>query len=144
MALDIADSGIAYRPGDSIGIAVCNDSTLIDGLLTRLGVEGDRVFAVEAASEAPGGGPLLPHLQWPCTLRHAFTVRNSSSRREFAFLCVMQIPLMCDDDQRFCVCVMVLCMCLTAIHTVSLHNAPQENTHTLQHTLGAPYRWALT
>lgn len=76
MALGIRASGMRYRPGDSIGIAVHNDPALVHGLLARLGLEGDRVFAVEAADgTSHQGGALLAHLQWPCTLRHAFTVR---------------------------------------------------------------------
>lgn len=68
-----------YKPGDSIGIAVHNDAALVEGLLKRLGVEGDRVFSVVPAEQqggggGAGGGKLLPHLQWPCTLKHALTV----------------------------------------------------------------------
>ena len=91
MSLSIADSGISYRPGDSVGIAVRNDDSLVAGLLKQLGAEGDRVFAVEAAGDAPRGGALLPHLQWPCTLRHALTVRlptHSTSIRTLIHQCV--------------------------------------------------------
>lgn len=86
LALDISGSTMHYKPGDSIGIAVHNDDTLVEAIIKRLGVEGDRVFAVAPAEDDGGtvngnsgngsGGEtrLLPHLQWPCTLKHALTV----------------------------------------------------------------------
>ncbi|GBF92178.1 methionine synthase reductase [Raphidocelis subcapitata] len=60
--LDVGGSGMAYTPGDSIGV-----------LPERLGLEGDAVFEVGPAAGA--GAPaaaLLPHLAPPCSLRAAF------------------------------------------------------------------------
>ena len=76
MELGIAGSGMRYQPGDSIGISVRNDPALVETLLQRLGVDGTRVFSVEhAGPEAGSAAHLLPHLQWPCTARHALSVR---------------------------------------------------------------------
>lgn len=45
----------------------------MDALLKQLGADGGAVLSVEAA-DGSEGGRLLPHLNWPCTLRHAFKV----------------------------------------------------------------------
>jgi NADPH-ferrihemoprotein reductase len=78
MELSVAGSGMRYIPGDSIGVLPCNDPALVDALLVRLGQDGSRVFSVAAlgssAAPAAPGPRLLPHLKWPCTLRHAFLV----------------------------------------------------------------------
>lgn len=50
----------------------------MDALLKRLGADGGAVLSVEAA-DGSEGGRLLPHLNWPCTLRHAFKVGVSPS-----------------------------------------------------------------
>lgn len=51
-----------------------NDPVLVDVLLQRLDVDGDRVFEVQSADgSAPAPAPPLKHLRWPCTLRHALT-----------------------------------------------------------------------
>ncbi len=48
----------------------------MEALLRRLGADGGAVLAVEEAHPAGSdqGGRLLPHLNWPCTLRSAFRV----------------------------------------------------------------------
>jgi hypothetical protein len=58
-----------------------NDEALVDGLLERLGAGGGRVFSVAPAAlpdgstgEGAGGGRLLEHLGWPCSLRMALLV----------------------------------------------------------------------
>ena len=55
----------------------------MDGLLERLGAGGGRVFNVAPAAspdglitEGAGGGRLLEHLGWPCSLRMALLVRR--------------------------------------------------------------------
>ncbi|KAI8467258.1 MAG: hypothetical protein J3K34DRAFT_460460 [Monoraphidium minutum] len=68
--LDAAGSGMAWRAGDAIGVLPQNDPGLVEGLLARLGLDGDAVFQVKAAG---GADPPLPHVEWPCTLRRAFT-----------------------------------------------------------------------
>jgi NADPH-ferrihemoprotein reductase len=80
--VSVEGSGMRYLPGDSLGVLPSNDPSLVERLLQRLGQDGAAVFSVASAEEgAPGGaGPqgagskgsrLLPHLGWPCTLRHA-------------------------------------------------------------------------
>mmetsp|Transcript_17221 Transcript_17221/g.51507 ORF Transcript_17221/g.51507 Transcript_17221/m.51507 type:complete len:883 (-) Transcript_17221:2276-4924(-) len=71
MGLDVTGSGMQYQPGDSVGVVVQNQDDLVDALLKRLGADGGAVLSVEAA-DGSEGGRLLPHLNWPCTLRHAF------------------------------------------------------------------------
>ncbi|KAK9818129.1 hypothetical protein WJX72_007597 [[Myrmecia] bisecta] len=92
VAFDVSGSGMAYHPGDSLGLLPENDPALVDGLLARLGQDGAAIFSVRpvgspadsaapatssagsagsASSEASGAPRLLPHLRWPCTLRWA-------------------------------------------------------------------------
>jgi NADPH-ferrihemoprotein reductase len=78
LGMDVTGSGMRYSPGDSIGVVAQNDETLVDGLLERLGAGGGRVFSVAPAAspdglvaEGAGGGRLLEHLGWPCSLRMA-------------------------------------------------------------------------
>lgn len=78
LEINVEGSGMAYHPGDSIGILPENDPALVKGLLRRLGEEGDRVFSVaplaaDGAAPATAAPHLLPHLRWPCTLRQALT-----------------------------------------------------------------------
>ena len=53
-----------------------NEGASVEALLRRLGADGGAVLAVEEAHPAGSsqGGRLLPHLNWPCTLRSAFRV----------------------------------------------------------------------
>ena len=71
--IDTAGSGMAPTPGDSLGIIASNDAQLVEAVLSRLGWNGDRVFAVAPASSSDAGQKLLQHLHWPCSLRHALT-----------------------------------------------------------------------
>ena len=86
LALSIAGSGMPYAPGDSIGVAPHNSADLVQELLQRLSLDGDRVFSVAALQDGgtgqglgPGKGRLLPHLPCPCTVRRAFLVCSTSS-----------------------------------------------------------------
>lgn len=77
LELDISGSGLSYSPGDSVGVLVPNNAVLVDALLSRLKVDPAAVFSVQprqgSAGAAHGGtDKLLPHLRWPCTVRHAF------------------------------------------------------------------------
>lgn len=89
LELDLSGSGMRYSPGDSLGVLPENDPALVEGLLERLGLDGDAVFDVAPAEEeeeggtAAGGGGgssggghhhaerLLPHLRAPCSVRRA-------------------------------------------------------------------------
>lgn len=73
MELDIAGSGIEYKPGDSIAILPENDPKLVDGILNRLGLDGDSVFTVELMESGakPTTERLLSHLRWPCSVKDA-------------------------------------------------------------------------
>lgn len=67
----MAGSHMSPIPGDSIGVVPSNDSALVEGLLQRLGWDGDQVFSVGSSDEGSGSEKLLQHLGWPCSLRHA-------------------------------------------------------------------------
>ena len=41
VVIDLAESGLTYEPGDSIGLATPNDPALVDATLAALGVSGD-------------------------------------------------------------------------------------------------------
>lgn len=82
MEVSIEGSGMRYHPGDSLGILPSNDPVVVERLLECLGQDGAAVFSVVAADDAvpgssgaegtaSGSSRLLPHLGWPCTLRHA-------------------------------------------------------------------------
>lgn len=92
--LDVAGSGMAFAPGDAIGVLPQNDASLVAALLERLGLDGEAVFDVQPADEAAaaaggdaGAGDasgaagsaqhhserLLPHLRAPCSVRAALT-----------------------------------------------------------------------
>ena len=78
LELDVAGSGMAFHPGDSVGLLPENADALVDALIKRLGLQPSAVFAVEPAEgggENGSGGALLPHLRWPCTVRAALKVR---------------------------------------------------------------------
>jgi sulfite reductase alpha subunit-like flavoprotein len=55
LEVDLASSGAGYAPGDSLGLLPANDPGLVEGLLGRLGLEGEAVFAVEPAAGGGGG-----------------------------------------------------------------------------------------
>jgi hypothetical protein len=66
----------------------------VDGLLERLGAGGGRVFNVApaassdgSAAEGAGGGRLLEHLGWPCSLRMALLVRRNMQTTASAVEC---------------------------------------------------------
>lgn len=48
VVLDLAESGLAYEPGDSLGVHVANDPALVEAVLAALGATGEE--AVEDAS----------------------------------------------------------------------------------------------
>lgn len=55
----LENSGLAYKPGDALGVLPCNDPALVAEILQALGCDG------EEAVPAPGGGDV--------SLRHALT-----------------------------------------------------------------------
>ena len=91
MGVDVSGSFMSYWPGDSLGVRPRNDPAMVDGLLKRLDADGAAVFSVAPAGEDEDGEAgveggegasapvkrLLPHLNWPCTLREGFTVRDA-------------------------------------------------------------------
>ena len=84
LELDLAGSGIRYQPGDSLGVSPLNDDAAVDALLTRLGVDGSRVFEVTSVEEGQPQKGLLPHLGCPTTIRRALQAGcdiTSSPRR---------------------------------------------------------------
>lgn len=58
--IDLADSGIAYRAGDSVGVHPVNDPRLVDAVLARLGVDAD---VVVPHYDHPLGVLLSDHLE---------------------------------------------------------------------------------
>lgn len=80
--IDIHGSGIAYAPGDSIGIKCPNRADDVDALLARLGVSGEKLFRLDAAAPvATGRAPRRPasaksgafdRFPSPCSVREAF------------------------------------------------------------------------
>ncbi|KXS18268.1 riboflavin synthase domain-like protein [Gonapodya prolifera JEL478] len=71
LTLSIATLGWKYRPGDAVGALAPNPTPLVDGLLAKLGLDGDGEISVEG--EAAAGlsvGSLLPPLM---TWRELFT-----------------------------------------------------------------------
>ncbi len=52
LELDVAGSGMAFAPGDAIGVLPQNDASLVAALLERLGLDGEAVFDVQPAEEA--------------------------------------------------------------------------------------------
>ena len=106
MGVDVSGSFMSYWPGDSLGVRPRNDPAMVDTLLKRLEADGAAVFSVTPAdddedAEAGGDGGegaapvkrLLPHLNWPCTLREAFTVRRPSLCRA----CTLRLCLQSRD-----------------------------------------------
>lgn len=58
--LDLGDSGITYRAGDSLGIHPRNDPALVEAILARLGVAADHVVAQD---DPPVGTLLAEYLE---------------------------------------------------------------------------------
>jgi len=78
---DLAGSGIEYGPGDSLAVLPENDAALVDALLSHLGLDGSKRFAIvhkgEEAVFRPSASPVaaprpLQHIKWPCSIREAF------------------------------------------------------------------------
>ena len=61
--LDVAGSGIRYNPGDAVGVSPENDPSLVDSVLSRLGLNADATFMCEG----------IPHVPCPCSVRHVFS-----------------------------------------------------------------------
>ncbi len=108
MGVDVSGSFMSYWPGDSLGVRPRNDPAMVDALLERLDADGAAVFSVAPADDdedgevgngsGEGAVPvkrLLPHLNWPCTLREAFAVRDSPllSLHPVSVLTVMHLSL---------------------------------------------------
>ncbi|KAK3274860.1 hypothetical protein CYMTET_16978 [Cymbomonas tetramitiformis] len=72
LALGIAGSGVKYSPGDSLGVMPSNDPDLVNKILTRLGLDGEKRFSVCAAEGQQTEMALLPHIRTPCSIRSAF------------------------------------------------------------------------
>eukprot|EP00271_Cylindrocystis_brebissonii_P003286 TRINITY_DN1408_c0_g1_i4.p1 TRINITY_DN1408_c0_g1~~TRINITY_DN1408_c0_g1_i4.p1 ORF type:complete len:722 (-),score=109.53 TRINITY_DN1408_c0_g1_i4:140-2305(-) len=85
LELDISQTGIQYRAGDSIGMLPQNNEKSVEALIKCLGFKGDETFSLHplddpgansAAGAPPASGtsakPCLPHIKQPCTLRQAF------------------------------------------------------------------------
>lgn len=51
--ISLAGSGIAYRPGDSLGVCARNDDALVDAILARLGASGDEPVAAGQGETVP-------------------------------------------------------------------------------------------
>ena len=71
--LDLAGSGIEYGPGDSLGVLPENDPLLVDQVLERLGIDGNKWFTVSHKNmdgSTPETRP-LQHIKWPCSVRDA-------------------------------------------------------------------------
>lgn len=58
--IDLADSGIAYQAGDSLGVHPVNDPDLVDAILCRLGVGPEYIVA---GRDEPLGALLTEHLE---------------------------------------------------------------------------------
>ena len=77
MELDIAGSGISYSAGDSLAVAPANRPELVEALLQRLRLDGDRVFSVRHADEAAAadgqvrGGGAAAAVHTPCPAGNA-------------------------------------------------------------------------
>ena len=75
VAFDLGSSGIAYKPGDSIGIIPQNSSDLTHRLVSALAYDGEKAFTLNWKSDSDGGEKAthpLPHIKTPCTVIDAF------------------------------------------------------------------------
>src|SRR5262245_65696637 len=52
-AISLAGSGIAYKPGDSLGVCPCNAEPLVDAILARLGATGTEPVPAGAHGTLP-------------------------------------------------------------------------------------------
>jgi len=72
---DLGSSGITYKPGDSIGVVPQNNTELVQGIVSRLGLDSDAVFALNWKKEDTDEHAThpLPYIRTPCTVESAFT-----------------------------------------------------------------------
>ncbi|CAI5969520.1 unnamed protein product [Closterium sp. NIES-65] len=82
-------AGVSIAAGDSVGVVPSNDADMVEQLLARLGVDGERVFSLVDAESTEGGASAVNagsgavaravaassrdggHIPVRCTLRHA-------------------------------------------------------------------------
>ncbi|KAI8473830.1 MAG: sulfite reductase [Monoraphidium minutum] len=83
VALDLGDSGLAYAPGDALGIYPTNDAAAVSELLAALGAGGDELVAAPAwhYQEAEGhaavvAGPSGPALPLRAALARCYDLRS--------------------------------------------------------------------
>jgi sulfite reductase (NADPH) flavoprotein alpha-component len=62
VVIDLAESGLAYEPGDSIGIAAPNGPELVDAVLTALGASGDEPVPCPDGIKRPVREAFTSHL----------------------------------------------------------------------------------
>src|SRR5687767_9140146 len=60
--VSLAGSGIAYRPGDALGVCPRNLDPLVDAILARLGATGDEMVAAGHAGTLPLREALSAHV----------------------------------------------------------------------------------
>ena len=72
---DLGSSGITYKPGDSVGVIPQNNAELVRGIVSRLKLDSDAVFALNWKKEDTDKHAThpLPHIRTPCTVESAFT-----------------------------------------------------------------------
>ncbi len=58
IVLDLSGTGITYEPGDSLGVVVRNDPTLVEACLTRLGARDDDALREALSAERDIARPL--------------------------------------------------------------------------------------
>lgn len=69
VALDIEGSHATFAPGDAVAVRAENDPRDVAGLLSRLGLKGDRAVALSGVD----GAPAPSHLPTPATVGELFT-----------------------------------------------------------------------
>lgn len=62
VVIDLAESGLSYLPGDSIGLAAPNDPTLVESTLAALGLNGDETIACPDGVTRPVRDAFTGHL----------------------------------------------------------------------------------
>jgi sulfite reductase (NADPH) flavoprotein alpha-component len=60
--IDLAGSGLSYKPGDSLGVFPTNDPALVDEVLERLGASGDETVTIGHGETVPLRPALLARL----------------------------------------------------------------------------------